>query len=129
MAIALVAQGIEQWFPKPLVAGSIPAGGIRSRRNRRCGAIMSTGVGQAYLNGQWVDAASVRIGLEDLGFTLGVTVVERLRTFNRQPFEVEGHLRRLARSLAIVGWDAARLVDEVRGAIADLPVRNCPLMA
>ena len=25
---ASVAQGIEQWFPKPCVAGSIPAGGV-----------------------------------------------------------------------------------------------------
>src|SRR5690349_11242377 len=27
--VALVAQGIEQWFPKPCVAGSIPAGGTK----------------------------------------------------------------------------------------------------
>jgi branched-subunit amino acid aminotransferase/4-amino-4-deoxychorismate lyase len=90
---------------------------------------MTTAAGQAYLNGQWVDAASVRIGLDDLGFTLGVTVVERLRTFGGKPFEVESHLRRLLRSLEIVGWDAVRLTDEVRGAIADFPVRNGPWMA
>jgi branched-subunit amino acid aminotransferase/4-amino-4-deoxychorismate lyase len=83
----------------------------------------------AYLNGDWVDAASVRIGLDDLGFTLGVTVVERLRTFGGRPFEVEAHLRRLAHSLAIVGWDAARLVDELRAAIAEFKVQNGPAMA
>src|SRR5207248_11101784 len=31
---APVAQGIEQWFPKPRVAGSIPAGGTISFRRR-----------------------------------------------------------------------------------------------
>jgi branched-subunit amino acid aminotransferase/4-amino-4-deoxychorismate lyase len=84
---------------------------------------------QGYLNGEWRDASSIRLSLDDIGVTLGVAVVERLRTFGGKPFEVEGHLRRLRRSLEIVGWDAAPLVDEVRAAIEEFVRRNSPLVA
>jgi branched-chain amino acid aminotransferase len=84
--------------------------------------------GHAYLNGQWLDAATLTLPLDDLGVTLGATVVERLRTFNGQPFRVEAHLRRLHRSLEIVGWNAIALVDEVRDAIAEFVARNGSLI-
>ena len=75
-------------------------------------------LGQAYLNGAWVDPRELAIPVGDLGFALGATVVERLRTFNARPFRVDEHLRRLRRSLEIVGWDAERLTAEVRDAVA-----------
>ena len=84
---------------------------------------------QAYFNGDWVDAATVAIGLDDLGFVLGATVVERLRTFGGRPFEVDAHVARLRRSLEIVGWDAARLAAEVRSAIEEFARRHAPLIA
>jgi branched-subunit amino acid aminotransferase/4-amino-4-deoxychorismate lyase len=74
-------------------------------------------IGQAYLNGAWVDSRDLSIPVGDLGFVLGATVVERLRTFNAQPFRVEEHLHRLHRSLQIVGWDAETLTAEVREVI------------
>jgi branched-chain amino acid aminotransferase len=83
----------------------------------------------AYWNGEWVDASTLRVPLDDLGFLLGATVVERLRTFGGQPFEVERHLQRLARSLEIVAWDAQRIVAEVRGAISEFMEQNAPLVA
>ncbi len=84
--------------------------------------------GQAYLNGQWIDASALSIPLDDLGFTLGVTIVERLRTFNGQPFRVDAHVRRLRRSLEIVGWNAA-IGDEVHEAIESFANRNALLIA
>jgi branched-chain amino acid aminotransferase len=84
--------------------------------------------GTAYFNGAWVDAQSVQISPDDLGFALGVSVVERLRTFGGRPFEVAAHVRRLRRSLEIVGWPT-RLADEVRGAIEEFVVRNAELKA
>ncbi|MCC6494541.1 MAG: aminotransferase class IV [Pirellulales bacterium] len=80
--------------------------------------------GQAYFNGSWIDARELAIPVSDLGFVLGATVVERLRTFNGQPYRVEQHLARLQRSLEIVGWDAAALTAEVQGAIAEYVRRN-----
>jgi branched-subunit amino acid aminotransferase/4-amino-4-deoxychorismate lyase len=86
-------------------------------------------LGLAYFNGEWIDASSICLPLDDIGFLLGATVVERLRTFSHQPFRVDDHVRRLRRSLEIVGWDAARLAAEVERALRDFPGRNAAHMA
>ncbi len=86
-------------------------------------------LGQAYLNGAWLSASELAIPVGDLGFVLGVTVVERLRTFNARPFRVDEHLSRLRRSIEIVGWDAAALIAEVRDAIAAFADINAELVA
>jgi branched-chain amino acid aminotransferase len=85
-------------------------------------------VGAAYFNGNWVDAGSLSLPLDDVGLQLGVTVVERLRTFGGKPFEVDAHVARLRRSLEIVGWDAARIAEQVRAAINDFMPRNAALV-
>ncbi len=84
---------------------------------------------QAYFGGQWLPLQDAQIPLSDVGFVLGVTVVERLRTFAGRPFRVEEHLKRLHRSLEIVGWNATAIVDEVRDAVAAFPDVNAELMA
>lgn len=84
---------------------------------------------QAYFGGQWLPLQDAQIPLSDVGFGLGVTVVERLRTFAGRSFRVEEHLKRLHRSLEIVGWNAATIVDEVRNAVAAFPDVNAELMA
>ena len=84
---------------------------------------------QAYFTGAWMPLQDAQIPLSDVGFGLGVTVVERLRTFAGRPFRVEEHLTRLHRSLEIVGWNAASIVDEVRQAVAAFPDVNAELMA
>ena len=84
---------------------------------------------QAYFNGEWIDAGKICLPLDDVGFLLGATVVERLRTFSHQPFRIDDHMRRLRRSLEIVGWDAARLTAVVEQAIRDFPGQNAAHMA
>jgi branched-chain amino acid aminotransferase len=84
---------------------------------------------QAYFCGMWMPLQDAQLPLSDVGFGLGVTVVERLRTFAGRPFRVEEHLQRLQRSLEIVGWNAASIVDEVRNAVAAFPDVNAELMA
>lgn len=83
----------------------------------------------AYFCGKWVDGDSIQIPANDLGFVLGVTVVERLRTFGGQPFRVAEHLCRLRRSLEIVGWNAAQITDDVAATIDEFVVRNAQNMA
>jgi branched-chain amino acid aminotransferase len=84
--------------------------------------------GQAYFNGRWLDALELSLPIDDLGVALGVTVVERLRTFNHAPFRLDAHLRRLRRSLAIVGW-RGELADEIQTAVESFIQRNATLMA
>ena len=107
-----------------------PAGALRAvatRTLRRHTEAMN--LSQAYFCGAWMPLQDAQIPLSDVGFGLGVTVVERLRTFAGRPFRVEEHLKRLHRSLEIVGWNAATIVEEVRGAVAAFPDVNAELMA
>ena len=62
---------------------------------------------QVYLDGRFVSPDDARIPLNDLGFMLGATVTEQLRSFGGRLFHLDEHLARLAQSLAIVGLSDA----------------------
>lgn len=72
---------------------------------------------QAYLNGEWVPERDLAIPIGDPGFTLGVTVTERLRTFDGRVWRQADHVERLRRSAEIVGIDTS-VADELDGAIS-----------
>jgi branched-subunit amino acid aminotransferase/4-amino-4-deoxychorismate lyase len=83
----------------------------------------------AYFNGEWTPGDGLRLPVDDLGFVLGATIVERMRTFQRQVFRLQDHLQRLRRSLEVVGWDAPRLVAEVGDALDGFLRRNAGLIS
>lgn len=83
----------------------------------------------AYFNGDWVDDRQVSIPLNDLGFTMGVTVTERLRTFGGEVFRKTEHLARMNRSLEIIGLDGVRLTTEIDEAISGFIEKNRSAMA
>lgn len=83
----------------------------------------------AYANGDWIPAGELSIAVNDVGFLLGATVTERLRTFNGQVFRVAEHLARMRRSLEIVGLDAAPIVDELATAIPQFVAKNAGQIA
>ncbi|MEO2023171.1 MAG: aminotransferase class IV [Pirellulaceae bacterium] len=56
----------------------------------------------AYLNGDYVDPSRLTIAMNDMGFLMGTTVSERVRTFQGNLFRWEAHLDRLARSLQVI---------------------------
>jgi len=78
----------------------------------------------AYFNGAWIPSAELRIAVDDVGFLLGATVTERLRTFRGQVFRLKEHLRRLHRSLEIVGLDSSGITGQIADALPDLIRRN-----
>lgn len=78
----------------------------------------------AYFCGKWIAERDLAIGIDDLGFTLGVTVTERLRTFGGQVYRKRQHLERMARSLEVIGLDPQPLVTELDGAIDEYLVRH-----
>ncbi len=98
---------------------------IRSHRTPGHSALKSL----AYWNGAWLPLAEISIPLEDLGYLMGISVIERLRTFGGEIFRTEQHLERLRRSLEILGWDVAALCQEVETALAELMECNSPLFA
>jgi branched-chain amino acid aminotransferase len=71
----------------------------------------------AYFCGEWIPESQVSIPLGDLGFTMGITVTERLRTFGGELFRKEAHLARMHASLDIIGLDAAAITSELDSAI------------
>lgn len=79
---------------------------------------------EAYFCGEWIAESQLSIPVGDPGFTLGVTVTERLRTFARQVFRQEEHLRRMARSLEVIGLESGAIVAELRSALEEYPRRH-----
>ena len=75
----------------------------------------------AYLNGKKIPAAEARVSAFDLGFTMGVSVTEQIRTYRQQTALIERHLDRLFGGLAIIGLEApatrAQLLDQVNDLI------------
>ncbi|MDA1212612.1 MAG: aminotransferase class IV [Planctomycetota bacterium] len=57
----------------------------------------------AYLNGQFLPQSQASVSVTDMGFVLGTTVTEQLRTFGGRLFHLTDHLERLQRSLKMVG--------------------------
>ncbi len=78
----------------------------------------------AYLNGGWIPSSELRIAVDDVGFLLGATATERLRTFRGQVFRLEEHLARLRRSLDILGLDSDSITGEVAQALPEFLRRN-----
>jgi branched-subunit amino acid aminotransferase/4-amino-4-deoxychorismate lyase len=83
----------------------------------------------AYANGSWIPAQELSIAVDDVGFLLGVTITERLRTFGGQVFRLPEHLARMRRSLEIVGLDAAAIVDEFTAAVPQFVAKNAAQIA
>lgn len=82
----------------------------------------------AYFNGEWIDNLALAIPIGDPGFTMGVTITERLRTFGGRIWRQSEHIRRLRRSAEIVGIDP-QVVDELDAAITEFMLRHEPLRA
>jgi len=82
-----------------------------------------------YLNGQFLRVDEAKVSVLDRGFIFGDGIYEVVPAYGRKPFRLEGHLARLARSLAALriaspfdraGWE--NLVAEL---IARSPTPTC----
>ncbi len=83
----------------------------------------------AYLNGRLIAASQAVVSVQDAGFVLGVSVSEQLRTFRGELFRVKQHLRRLWRSLEIVGVQPQVPLDEIGHMAFELAEYNQRLLA
>ncbi len=77
-----------------------------------------------FLNGRWIPEAEAVVSVGDIGFTLGATVTEQLRTFAGKIFHLDDHLQRLEHSLDIVGIDPGMSRDELGQVALELVDRN-----
>ena len=83
---------------------------------------------QGYLDGRIVPISEMAVSVTDAGFTLGTTVTEQMRTFSGKLFELDSHLQRLERSLAIVGIETRETLEELAQIANDLVRVNHPLL-
>ena len=78
----------------------------------------------AYYNGEYLTKGEISIQLDDVGFVLGTTVSERLRTFAGAVFRLDDHLERLMQSVDTVGLSDAVDLVEIREAVNEVANRN-----
>ena len=83
----------------------------------------------AFLGGRWIAASAAAVSVSDVGFILGASVAEQMRTFAGQVFHLDDHLARLAQSLAIVGLQPGMTGDEFAQTARELVARNHALLA
>lgn len=83
----------------------------------------------AYLDGKIIPARQAVVLPTDTGFVMGATVAEQLRTFRGKLFQLDEHLRRLVRSLGIVGVDPGVKADDLAAAADELVEHNHRFLA
>jgi branched-chain amino acid aminotransferase len=81
-----------------------------------------------YHNGSLLPSTDVQLPLSDLGFMMGVTVSERLRTFSGRLFRLQEHMDRLCQSLAWIGLEPPESIEELTEAAEDLASNNHSLL-
>ena len=82
----------------------------------------------AYYNSELINRDELSIDISDLGFILGTTISERLRTFGGQLFELDAHLTRLQQSLDITQLSPKESLSEIKEAAVTLVNRNHSLL-
>jgi branched-subunit amino acid aminotransferase/4-amino-4-deoxychorismate lyase len=83
----------------------------------------------ALFNEDIVPQGQLHIELDDIGFVMGTTISERLRTFGGQLFQAEEHFSRLALSLESLGLASVELLSRVQTAAVDIVAHNSGLCA
>jgi branched-chain amino acid aminotransferase len=77
-----------------------------------------------FLNGKYRDAGAARISLFDGGYLYGDGMFETIRLYGGRPFDLAGHLVRLARNLEALGYAYRPSPLEIGNVIAELVRRN-----
>ena len=83
---------------------------------------------QVFLNGEMLPASQAHLTVYDAGVVLGATVTELVRTFRKEPFRLDDHLRRLSQSLHFVGFDIGMSMEELGRIVRQLVAHNAALL-
>ncbi|MFM1997816.1 MAG: D-alanine aminotransferase [Planctomycetota bacterium] len=78
----------------------------------------------SWIDGVFKSGGEPSLPVGDAGFVLGATVTEQLRTFAGRLFLPADHQARLHDSLAVLGLDPGRPLDEIFAAAAEVAARN-----
>lgn len=81
-----------------------------------------------WLNGDFLAADEARLPIDDAAITSGVTVTERLRTFQHKPFLLEPHLDRLFASAESAFIESPLAKPEIERITSEVVRRNAELV-
>lgn len=76
------------------------------------------------IGGHWVHPHEATISINDITVLRGYSVFESLRTYDRRPFHMEEHVRRLYRSAALIDLDIPFTSDVLEQVIHEVIARN-----
>lgn len=79
------------------------------------------------INGEFVSADQARISIHDLAVMRGYGVFDFLRTYNKVPFHLDEHIKRLERSACLLGLNANRSFLEIKNLVLETIARNSHL--
>ncbi len=75
-----------------------------------------------YVGGRWVHPHEATLSINDIAVLRGYSVFESLRTYDRRPFHLEEHLKRLYHSAVLIGleipWSSRFIADTILETIA-----------
>lgn len=77
-----------------------------------------------YIGGKWVHPQEATLSINDMAVLRGYSVFESLRTYDRRPFHLDEHLRRLYRSAELIELDIPYSPEEIAATIRQAIERN-----
>ncbi len=79
-----------------------------------------------YISGEMFPPDQAKISVFDTAVTLGDTVTESTRTFGHRPFKLDGHIKRLYKSLKVSRINAGLTPDEMTAVTLEVLEANLP---
>ncbi|EFH88470.1 aminotransferase class IV [Ktedonobacter racemifer] len=77
-----------------------------------------------YVDGRWVHPHEATLSINDVAVLRSYCVFESLRTYNRRPFHLDEHLRRLYRSAELIELDIPYTSEEIANVVREAIERN-----
>jgi branched-chain amino acid aminotransferase len=77
-----------------------------------------------YIGGKWVHPQEASISINDMAVLRGYSAFESLRTYDRRPFHLDEHLRRLFRSAVLIELEIPYSSNEIAAVIRETIERN-----
>lgn len=77
-----------------------------------------------YIDGQWVHPNEGTISINDVAVLRGYSVFESFRTYDRRPFHLDEHLKRLYRSAALIELDIPYTREHITKVLHEVIERN-----
>lgn len=77
-----------------------------------------------YVGGSWVHPNEATLPINDIAVLRGYSVFESFRTYDRQPFHLDEHLRRLYRSAVLIELDIPWSSEQIATVVREVIARN-----